>query len=102
RLVDQLARRLEAYDVWVAFNGVAFDVPFLRGRLARWGLRPLAERPLIDPCLIARRNLRLPKSSLAGLALYLNLGRKVPLSTTVWARAALHSDRAALDQIVQH
>lgn len=101
-LADQLARRLEAYDVWVAFNGASFDVPFLRSRLAHWGLTPLTIRTLVDPCLIARRNLRLSNNSLAALASFLGLGRKCPLRTTVWARAALHADREALDAIVEH
>ena len=102
QLVDQLARRLEECDVWLAFNGTAFDLPFLRSRLAHWGLKPLAARSLIDPYLIARRKLRLSSNSLAALATYLGLGRKCPISPRVWVRAALNADREALDQIVQH
>ncbi len=102
RLVDQLARRLEEYDVWVVFNGACFDIRFVRGRLAHWGLTPLATRALIDPYLLARGQLRLPKHSLAALASYLGLGRKCRLNTSVWARATIHADREALDQIVEH
>jgi len=102
RLADQVARRLEECDVWLAFNGAAFDLPFLRRRLAHWGLKPLTARMLIDPYLIARRKLCLSSNSLAALAAYLGLGRKCPLDPAVWARAALHADREALNQIVQH
>ena len=101
-LVDRLARCLETYDVWLAFNGAAFDLPFLRSRLAYWRLQPLSARLLIDPYLIVRRKLRLSSNSLAVLAAYLGLGRKCPVSPAVWERAALHADREALDQIVQH
>lgn len=101
-LADQLARRLEEYDVWLAFNGAAFDLPFLRSRLAHWRLKPLSPRILIDPYLIVRRKLRLSSNSLAALAAYLGLGRKCPVSRAVWMRAALHADREALNQIVQH
>ena len=102
RLVDELARRLETYDVWLAFNGRSFDLPFLRSRLAHWGLKSLAARLLIDPYLIVRRKFRLSSDSLATLAAYLGLGRKVRVSPAVWTRAAVHADRAALDRIVRH
>jgi uncharacterized protein YprB with RNaseH-like and TPR domain len=102
RLVDELARRLETYDVWLAFNGLGFDLPFLRSRLAHWGLKPLATRILVDPYLIARRKFRLSSDSLATLAAYLDLGRKVRVPPGVWMRAALQGDRAALNQIVRH
>jgi uncharacterized protein YprB with RNaseH-like and TPR domain len=101
-LVDQLARRLEEYDMWVAFNGACFDIPFLRSRLAYWGLTPLASRTVIDPCSIARQHLRLPKNSLAALALYFGLGHKDRLPSSVWARAVFGEDREAFDQIVAH
>jgi uncharacterized protein YprB with RNaseH-like and TPR domain len=101
-LTEQLARRLEECDIWLAFNGRAFDLPFLRSRLAHWGLRPLAARTLIDPYLIARRKLRVSGNSLAALAAYLRLGHKHSLSPAVWKRAACQADRKALDQIVQH
>lgn len=102
RLVDQLARRLEAYDAWVVFNGTAFDIPFLRRRLAHWGLAPLADRTVIDPCLIARRELHLSKNSLAALASRLGLGRKYSVPFPVWIRATTQADREALDAVVQH
>ncbi len=103
RLVDQLARRLEEYDVWVVFNGACFDIRFVRGRLAHWGLTPLATRALIDPYLLARGQLRLPKHSLAALASYLGLGRKCRLNrksepclwpgSSPWASWARWADR---------
>jgi uncharacterized protein YprB with RNaseH-like and TPR domain len=102
QLTNQLARRLEECDIWLAFNGKAFDLPFLRSRLAHWRLKPLASRTLIDPYLIARRKLCLSSNSLAAWAAYLGLGHKHPVDASVWERAADHGDRKAMDQIVQH
>lgn len=101
-LVQAIIRELGRYDILCAHNGVRFDLPFLRTRAARWGLHPVPSLKIIDPVLIARRNLRMSWNSLERLADFLGCNTKTPVDGAVWQRASLDGDREALDQIVAH
>ena len=66
-VVRSLLDALNYYDVLIAHNGLKFDLPFIRTRLAKWNLKPLPEKKLIDPVQIARNKLRMSGNSPASL-----------------------------------
>lgn len=101
--VRRIAEILEKHDVLVAHNGSRFDMPFLRTRMARWGLKRLPDMKLVDPCSIAWRKFRLRSNSLGAIADHIGLkDRKTPLDMSTWADAILNGSRAAMDLIVKH
>lgn len=102
-LVQGIAARLATHDVLVAHNGTRFDLPFLRTRLARWGLPKLPDQKIIDPLSIFWRKMRLKSNRLGNIADILGIkDRKTPLDLSVWADAIQTGNPAALDLIVRH
>jgi uncharacterized protein YprB with RNaseH-like and TPR domain len=101
-LVANLVEHLNTFDIWVVYNGLKFDLPFLRTRLARWGLPPLPARKLLDPYQLVRNKLKLSYSSLQSVAALARVGRKEGLDGNVWLRASLDGDTKAMDRIVAH
>ena len=100
RLINQLIRR---HDVIVAHNGAKFDLPFLRTRALRWGLRPLMEPKIVDPLQIAWRKLKLRSNRLGSISDHLGIkDRKTPLDMSVWADATLNGTRRSMNLIVKH
>lgn len=97
-IVEELAK----FDIWVAHNGARFDVPFLRTRLARWGMGPLVNRKLVDPLLLARNKLRMSYNSLEKVADLLGVNSKTPVKPEMWLRAALDGDTEAMGYIAKH
>lgn len=97
-IIDELSK----YDVVCAHNGLRFDLPFLRTRAAMWGLPAVSSPKLIDPVLIARRNLKMSYNGLERLADFLGCNTKTPVEGAKWMRASLDGDVAAMDEIVEH
>ena len=101
--VRRIVKSLTAHDVLVAHNGSRFDMPFLRTRMARWGMDRLPDMKLVDPCSIAWRKLRLRSNSLGAIADHIGLrDKKTPLDMSTWADAMLNGSRPAMDLIVKH
>ena len=101
--VKQIVKILSQHDVLVAHNGNRFDVPFLRTRLLRWGLKRFPDIKLVDPCYIAFRKFRLRNNSLAVVSDHVGVkDRKTPLDMSVWAKAILDGDKRAMNKIVEH
>ncbi len=101
-LVKQLRDHLCEFDILIAHNGVRFDVPFIRTRLAKWRLNPMPDIKIVDPCQLARNKLRLSYNSLDKIASYMKVNSKSPVTGDMWIRAALDGDRRAMDYIVKH
>src|SRR6266851_229870 len=101
-LLKPLVEELSRYDIWVAYNGSRFDIPFLRSRLAHWGLSPLPSHKLLDPCQVIRTKMKLSYNSLAAAAGLLGAGAKHQVNGRLWVRATLDGDPQAMQQIVQH
>jgi uncharacterized protein YprB with RNaseH-like and TPR domain len=101
-VLEAIVAELGRYDIWVAYNGASFDVPFLRTRLMHWDLPPLPDRKLVDPLLLARRKLRLSFNSLEQLAHHLRVGRKRRVAPDAWLRAGLDGCPRAMDLIARH
>lgn len=100
KLTCQLVRE---HDVIVAHNGHKFDLPFLRTRALRWGLKPLKEPKVVDPLQIAWRKFRLRSNRLGAVSDLLGIvDKKTPLDLSVWADAMLNGSKKAMDLIVVH
>lgn len=101
-VVKAIINELGNYDLLAAHNGLKFDLPYLRTRAAKWGLPPLPSYRLIDPVLIARRNLRLSYNGLERIADFLGVNTKTRVDGATWLKASLDGDREAMDFIVDH
>jgi uncharacterized protein YprB with RNaseH-like and TPR domain len=102
-LCKQVNGLVRTHDVIVAHNGNRFDIPMLRTRSLHWGLAPLREVKLVDPCSIAFRKFKLKSNSLGRLADYVGIrDRKTPLDMSVWADAYLNGNPKAMNLIVKH
>ncbi len=103
QLVKDICAVIRDHDIIVAHNGVRFDIPFLRTRCLRWGLKPLKEPKCVDPLQIAWRKFKLRSNRLGALSDHLGISdRKTPLDLSVWADAILNGSRASMDLIVEH
>jgi DNA polymerase III epsilon subunit-like protein len=100
--VSEIVKELVKYDIWIAHNGVRFDLPFLRTRLAKWGLPPLRSNKILDPVLLARNTLRMSYNSLERIADFLGVNSKTPVTGDTWVRAYLDGDRDAMESVVDH
>lgn len=102
-LVKQVSKLVRTHDVIVAHNGSRFDIPFLRTRGLRWGLRPLMEPKIVDPLSIAWRKFKLRSNRLGSISDYLGIkDRKTPLDMSVWADAMLNGSKRSMNLIVKH
>jgi uncharacterized protein YprB with RNaseH-like and TPR domain len=102
-LVKQVCKLVRSHDIVVAHNGTRFDIPMLRTRALRWGLAPLKEVKLVDPCSIAWRKFKLRSNSLGRVADFLGIkDKKTPLDMSVWADVMLNGDAAGMNLIVKH
>lgn len=102
-LVKQVCKLVREHDVIVAHNGSRFDIPMLRTRALRWGLRPLQEVKLVDPCSIAWRKFKLRSNSLGRIADYVGIkDKKTPLDMSVWADVMLNGSKTGMNKIVKH
>lgn len=102
QLVADIVAALEGFDIVVAHNGLNFDLPYLRTRLARWGLPPMKPLKLVDPVRVSRSKLRMSSNSLKSLLDLFGLNQKTEVAGDLWMRAALDGDREAMDYIVEH
>lgn len=100
--VMALRDELDRYDVLVAHNGLKFDLPFIRTRLAKWGRKPLSDFKIVDPVQLARNKFRMSYNSLEKLATFLDCNSKTKVEGKYWLRAALDGDRKAMNYIVKH
>ena len=75
-------------------------MPFLRTRLAKWGLDPLTSKKLVDPVQLARNKLRMSFNSLSAIARFLGFNSKTEVKGDLWLQAALDGRTEALDYIV--
>ena len=101
-MLRSLLDALNDYDVLIAHNGLKFDLPFIRTRIAKWNLPALPEKKLVDPVQLARNKLRMSYNSLDKLASFLNVNSKTDVDANAWLRAALDGDRKAMDYIIEH
>lgn len=103
-LVAWARDELDKYDIWVGWNSILFDQPFLNARLLKgleWPLR--MDHMHIDLMYMFRgRKARFGSSKMDNVAKNLGVpNQKTPLDFAIWERA-LVGDREALDYVVEH
>lgn len=103
-VVAAIAEELSQYDILIAHNGARFDLPFLRTRLAKWGLPPFPNTiKLVDPVWLARNKLKLSYNSLERVAEATGVPiKKTPVTGDHWLAASLDGSREAMNYIVDH
>lgn len=102
-LVKQVCALVRQHDVVVAHNGSRFDIPMLRTRALRWGLKPLKDVKLVDPCSIAWRKFKLRSNRLGSIADFVGIkDKKTPLDMSLWADVMLNGNARGMNKIVQH
>jgi DNA polymerase III epsilon subunit-like protein len=101
RIAKDIYAELQKYDIWVAHNGVCYDVNFLRARLAKWNIQMLQPK-IVDPVRIARRYFKISRNSLESFGRHHGIYGKTHVEPDIWNRAALDGDRKAMDYIVKH
>ncbi len=102
-LVKEVCRLVRGHDVVVAHNGSRFDIPMLRTRALRWGLAPLKEVKLVDPCSIAWRKFKLRSNRLGAIADFVGIkDKKTPLDMSLWADVMLNGNARGMNKIVEH
>lgn len=100
--VSAIVEELSKYDILIAHNGLNYDLPFLRTRMAKHGMPALRSFKLVDPVQVARRSLRMSGNSLERIADFLGCNTKTTVDGSLWLQAALDGDRAAMQKIVDH
>ncbi len=100
-IVTEIRKVLEDADMLIYHFGDRFDFPFIRTRLARWGL-PNLDKPLtFDTCSVARKNLSIKSNSLKSLAYFFGLKEskmEIPHDTWLLANAG---DKDAILQLAE-
>lgn len=101
QIAVDIYNELLKYRVWVAHNGLNFDINFLRSRLGKAGIQ-MPQPKNIDPVRLARRFLRFKFNSLEAVGEHFGFSGKTKVEQTLWTKCALDGDREALDYIVDH
>jgi uncharacterized protein YprB with RNaseH-like and TPR domain len=102
-LVKQTCKLVRDHDIVVAHNGNRFDIPMLRTRALRWGLTPLREVKLVDPCQIAWRKFKLRSNRLGAVADFVGVkDKKTPLDLSIWMDVMLNGSKEGMELIVEH
>lgn len=102
RLVLELWHLLDECDVYVAHNGVKFDVKKMNGYFLKHGLPPPSPYKVYDTLQVSRKKFGLPFHNLAYLAKFLNVTRKIDNSgIELWIGCA-NGVQEALDEMMDY
>jgi len=102
-VVQAIRDELLQYDILVAHNGARYDIPFMRTRMALWGMGSFPSKKLVDPYQIARNRFRMSSNSLDSLSdLMGTKHKKTPVRGQLWMKAAMDGDRKAMQYITDH
>jgi len=103
-IITRIVNELRQYDILVAHNGTYFDKQWVNTLSMKYGFEAdIRWKKFIDPCLIARRHLRLGRNSLDQLLDYFEVpNKKSHVSGRTWIKASLNGDRKAMDDIIEH
>jgi len=103
QIVVDIYNELKPASVWIAHNGVNFDINFLRTRMAVPEVGAEMPQPkTFDPVRSARRYFRMRFNNLESVGMHLGFEGKTRVAPKYWYKAALDGDSKALDYIVEH
>jgi len=100
-LLKLLSRVINQSDAVVAHNGDHFDIPWIRARLVKHGLKPLKSLPLIDTKLIAKKNFYFNSNRLDYLGKFLGVGSKIHTEYALWLDC-MKGDKAAMEKMLRY
>jgi uncharacterized protein YprB with RNaseH-like and TPR domain len=102
-IVRSLVKEMDKYDRLITYNGTMYDIPFIRTRALRHGLKFPEYMALYhhDLYFVARGRLSAHRKNLGTVARVLGVIDKLELDPRDW-EAAQFGDRAALKRILEH
>lgn len=100
--IQELALLLDEADIVVAHNGNRFDIPVLKTRMIKHGMRPLTPYKSVDTCLIAKKEFRFSSNSLDSIAEFLGCQRKISHSGFKLWREVMESKPEAQDEMLEY
>ena len=103
RVVKTLLDEMKNYTVLVTYYGTGFDIPFIRTRAMKYGLRfpYYGEISHIDLYYQVRSKMSLNRNSLAQATEFLEISGKTHLNFSYWGLAAM-SDKKSMEKLVEH
>ena len=91
--IIDLVEAINKADVIVTFNGVKFDLKYLKTRMLKWGLPPLKPVKHIDLFLQAKKHFRFPSNSMQNICKYLGYSElKTSTDFTLWKDCLSYKD----------
>jgi len=104
RLLQDLADELAKYKIIVTYFGTRFDVPFVRTKCMRYGIKGVFEYGNtyhFDLFYTAKSKLNLSRKSLDSVCDYLGIKGKTPIDKESWRRAK-YGNPKALKEVLRH
>ncbi len=103
KLVKAIKEKLEDAWIWCTWYGKMYDIPFLNGRLAMHGIRPIEKRMHLDLLYYSRGQfMKLHSSKLDSIAKTFELkSQKSDILPSVWLKAQ-QGDSDAINYVVKH
>lgn len=101
KLARDVYEELKQHRVWIAHNGIKFDVPFLRTRLMKAGTE-MSQPIIYDPVRLARRYMKFGYNSLEQVGAHFGIGGKTLVTGDHWMKAALDGNHKSMNYIVEH
>ena len=104
RVLQDLADELSKYKIIVTFFGTRFDVPFVRTKAIKYGIRGVFEYGNtyhFDLFYTAKSKLNLSRKTLDNICDYLGIEGKTPINKEVWRRAK-YGNKRALNEVLRH
>lgn len=101
RLINDIVLRINEADVVVGHNIDSFDIPKIKARMIRHGLKPFKTVKTIDTLKIVKR-LGFPSNKLDSLASFLGVGRKVQHQGISLWKGCMQGDKVALQDIQEY
>ena len=102
RLLQKLIKALNEADEIVGHNGDKFDLPWVRTRAIKLGLKVPPGYKTTDTLKLARRFFNFNSNRLDYLAKYLGVGEKIKTEFGMWKKICLENDEKALDRMVRY
>jgi len=102
-LVRQLIKDIKRFDMLVTYNGTYYDIPFIRSRALRHGLKPPEYMELYhrDLYFVAKSRLSAHRKNLGTVAPLVGVRGKTDIDPKNW-EAAVFGDKRAIREIIRH
>lgn len=101
-VVENFVEAFNRCDYHVTWYGERFDLPMVRAKMVRHGLKPLPPKPHLDLWKVARRQFKIHSNRLQAWEQFLGTEHaKTPIAFDAWLAAAQGS-RKAMAEVIDH